>query len=196
MAGPSSTQFAVAVHVLTFLAAVEDDENVTSEMLAGTTNANSVYIRRVLGPLREAGIVTSRPGTQGGWGLARSADTIHLDEVWRAVSGTDPHVMRLHGPNPGCRVGRGIQGVLEGIDADAAGAVQSTLRRRTIADVLVEAGLGAPGGDRRYRSAVSPDGFRGGGVLQRRAAEATGSSESISSSRSVENTPMRASPMP
>ncbi|WP_375399683.1 hypothetical protein [uncultured Amnibacterium sp.] len=67
---------------------------------------------------------------------------MHLDEVWRAVSGADPRVVRLHGPNPGCRVGRGIQGVLAGIDADAAEAVQSTLRRRTIADVLAEAGIG------------------------------------------------------
>lgn len=146
MAGPGSTQFAVAVHVLTFLAAVEADENVTSEMLADSANANSVYVRRVLGPLREAGIVTSRPGTQGGWGLARPADSIRLDEVWLAVSGADAHVLRLHDPNPGCLVGRGIQGVLEGIDADTAGAVRSTLHRRTIADVLAEAevGVGEP----------------------------------------------------
>ena len=130
------------MHVLTFMAAVEANQNVTSEMLAESADANSVYIRRVLGPLREAGIVTSRPGVQGGWELARPAETIRLDEVWLAVSGTDPHIIRLHGPNPGCVIGRGIQAVLEGIDTETAGAVQATLQRRTLADVLTEADVG------------------------------------------------------
>lgn len=141
MAGPGSTQFAVAVHVLTFIAALESKQNITSDMLAESTNANAVYVRRVLGPLRDAGIVTSRSGAQGGWELARPAYSIHLDEVWLAVSGTEAHVIRLHGPNPSCRVGHGIQSVLENIDADTLGALQSTLHKRTIADVLLELGV-------------------------------------------------------
>jgi Rrf2 family protein len=141
--GPTNTQFPVAVHVLTYLAGVAGDHAVSSDELAESAGVNAVHIRRVLGPLREAGIVSSRPGAQGGWGLVRPARSIRLDEVWIAVNGPE-RVLPVHGPAPNCPVGRAMVDVLSALEADAVESVRRTLHRRTVADVLAESGVPQP----------------------------------------------------
>lgn len=131
----TNTQFAVAVHVLTFLAGAAGGGPVSSEQLSESTNVTPVYIRRVLGPLREAGLVSSRPGAHGGWELAANPGDINLARVWRLLQGADP-LLGLHGPNPACSVGRGVQESLIAIDRAAAGAAEAALSRFTIRDVL------------------------------------------------------------
>jgi Rrf2 family protein len=143
MAGPTNTQFAVSVHVLTYLSSLGEDRPVSSDELSGSTNTNPVYVRRVLGPLREAGLVHARQGSQGGWTLGRPAGDISLAEVWSLLQGDEP-VLGLHGPNPKCPVGAGIQHALHDLDAAVAAAVRAELGRRTIADLVREAtGAGA-----------------------------------------------------
>jgi len=135
MARPTSTQFAVAVHVLTYLAgALPQARTVSSEELALSANANPVHVRRVLGPLREAGLVMSRPGPHGGWVLGRPAAEITAARVWDLVQGDEP-VLGLHGPNPACPVGRSIQHSLTELDAHARQAVRAELDRVTVADL-------------------------------------------------------------
>jgi len=77
----TNTQFAVAVHVLTYLAGVSPGRAVSSEELSKSANVNPVYVRRVLGPLRSAKLVRSRPGVNGGWELERDAAQITLEQV-------------------------------------------------------------------------------------------------------------------
>ena len=142
MALPTNTQFAVAVHVLTYLAGVDDEVDakrpVSSDELASSVNASPVYVRRVLTPLRESGMLASRPGPHGGWTLTRAAQSISLAEVWRLVQGDDP-VLGLHGPNPSCPVGVRVQRALVAIDRDVAQAVDARLDRVTVADLIAEA---------------------------------------------------------
>lgn len=138
MTATSNTRFAVAVHVLTYLADVAGDHPVSSDELAASTNSNPVHVRRVLGPLREAGVVTARSGSRGGWGLGRPAADIDLAAVWDVVHGAES-VLALHDPNPACPVGRGVVQVLADVDEQAAAAVRATLAARTVADVVTEA---------------------------------------------------------
>ncbi|GAA1931903.1 Rrf2 family transcriptional regulator [Streptantibioticus ferralitis] len=135
MARSTNTQFAVAVHVLTYLAGVAEGRPVSSEDLSGSTNVNPVYVRRVLGPLRDAGLVRSRPGVHGGWELAAAAEAVTLAQVWRVLQGTDP-VLGLHGPDPACAVGRGVQKALTDLDRTVADAVATELERFTVRDIL------------------------------------------------------------
>jgi Rrf2 family protein len=135
VATPTNTQFAVAVHVLTYLAGIEATRPVSSDELAASVNASPVYVRRVLTPLRESGMVTSRPGAHGGWVLERAAASITLAEVWRLVQGDDP-ILGLHGPNPSCRTGTHVQRALVSIDREVARAVDARLGRVSVADVL------------------------------------------------------------
>jgi DNA-binding IscR family transcriptional regulator len=96
----------------------------------------------VLGPLRDAALVRSRPGVHGGWELAADARDITLAQVWRLLQGADP-VLGLHGPDPSCAVGRGVQQSLATLDRAVAGAVATELERFTVNDVLTGA-LAAP----------------------------------------------------
>ena len=129
-----NTRFAVAVHILTLLAA-QDAEPATSEMIAGSVNTNPSLIRRLLSQLAQSGITTSQMGAGGGALLARSADSITLLDVYRAVAeGRD--VIPMHAaPNLKCPVGRNIQAALEIRIHDAEKALHDELASTTIADL-------------------------------------------------------------
>ncbi|MBO9533706.1 MAG: Rrf2 family transcriptional regulator [Solirubrobacteraceae bacterium] len=134
MAGPANTQFAVAVHVLTMLAGMRAAP-VSSELMAGSTGSNPVYLRRVLGRLREAGLVGSRPGPRGGWHLEREPADITLGDAWRAVQEGAP-VFNLHAVQPDCPVGSSIATTLTGIDERLTRSVEAELDAISLLDVF------------------------------------------------------------
>ena len=125
MSSPANTRFAVAVHVLTMLAGLPHKLQ-SSEVMAASVGANPVHIRRVLGRLREAGLVASRPGPHGGWRLLRSPEETTLAEVWRVMNREAP-VLGVHDASPGCEVGQRIQANLENIDRRALAAIEAEL---------------------------------------------------------------------
>lgn len=130
-----NSRFAFANHILTLLALAED-EPITSAYIAGSVNTNPVVIRRLLGNLREAGLVTSQPGTGGGWRLLRAPDGISLCEVYRAVEDDQLFGMHHRAPNNTCPVGRNIQQALGYVFSEAERALEQRLAELTIADVL------------------------------------------------------------
>jgi Rrf2 family protein len=137
MARPTNTRFAVAVHALTLLADAAP-ASMSSEEMAGSARSNPVYVRRVLGVLRTAGLVASRPGVGGGWHLLADPATTTLADVWRAIYGGDP-LLGLHETAPDCRVGRAIQAELARIDRRAAQAVEAELEGTTVAQLVARA---------------------------------------------------------
>jgi Rrf2 family protein len=133
---PTNTQFALAVHMLTLLAD-SAPEQLSSEEMAGSAGSNAVHVRRVLGGLRAAGLVASRPGVGGGWQLLADPRTTTLADIWRIVHGDD-HVLGLHGAHPDCTVGQGVQRALVAVDRRAAAAIEAELATTTIAELLAE----------------------------------------------------------
>jgi Rrf2 family protein len=134
VAGPTNTQFAVAIHVLTLLSGMRE-EPVSSDLMAGSTGSNPVYLRRVLGHLREAGLVTSRPGPRGGWRLTREPEQITLGDAWRAVQEGAP-IFGLHlGVQPDCPVGQDVALTLGDIDQRLTRSVEEELDRTTVAAI-------------------------------------------------------------
>jgi DNA-binding IscR family transcriptional regulator len=134
MARPTNTQFALAVHMLTLLTA-DPQTMQSSELLASSAGSNPVHVRRVLGRLRRAGLVRSRPGPHGGWLPAKGAAGATLADVWRAVNGDDP-VLGLHSASPDCAVGQRIQAELARIDRSAAAALVAELEHTTIDELV------------------------------------------------------------
>jgi Rrf2 family protein len=128
---------AVAVHVLAFLA-WRRGEAVTSERIAGSVNTNPVVVRRIVGALRNAGLVTVQPGVGGGAQLAREPEAIPLREVYRAVE--DGKALFTVHPHPSghCGIGGNIRQVLGGVFCRANDAMQGVLAEVTVADVLRE----------------------------------------------------------
>lgn len=110
----------------------------TSEYIAESVNTHPVFMRRILGMLNKAGLVTSQAGVGGGWRLRKAPEEITLLEVYRAVD--ENHLLSLHhrSPNPRCLIGGNIQSSLKGIFGEAERALEQVLDRRTIADVFNE----------------------------------------------------------
>jgi Rrf2 family protein len=141
MSGPLNTQFAVAVHVLTLLA-YDPDAAQSSEEIAGSVGASPVHVRRVLGPLRRAGLIASRTGPGGGSRLASAPEQVTLGDVWRATHGQEPVVAVHTTGSPTCPVARGVQASLCDARRRATAALVAELDRTTLAEVLggVDAG--------------------------------------------------------
>jgi Rrf2 family protein len=69
------------------LAALEDDWPVKGERVASSQGIPLRFMENILGQLRQAGIVASRRGAEGGYLLGRPAADITLADVIRAVDG-------------------------------------------------------------------------------------------------------------
>lgn len=79
-----NSRLSLALHTLGHMAG-EPDRVRTSSDIANHAGTNPVVVRRVLGKLREAGILTSEKGHSGGWRLARDPNTISLADVYLAL---------------------------------------------------------------------------------------------------------------
>jgi Rrf2 family protein len=133
----ANSKLAVAAHALAVLGYFEQDL-MTSDTVAASVNTNPVVIRRLLGSLREAGLVESQAGSRGGLRLARKPEQITLFDVYRALE-TDG-VMAIHA-NPSvkrCPVSCHIKPVLDSVFVAAERALEDTLKKKTLADLIRE----------------------------------------------------------
>jgi Rrf2 family protein len=133
----TSSRFTVAVHVLTLLAH-EEGRALTSDYIAGSVNTNPVVIRRVLGLLAKAKLVSSVEGAGGGTKLARRPDRITLADVLRAMQQGEMFNLPRNKPNPACPVGRSVQGIVGRQTAQFEKTMEREMEHVTIADVLAE----------------------------------------------------------
>jgi Rrf2 family protein len=123
----------MAAHALALLSGAED--GYPSGHLALSVNTNPVFLRRILGDLVSAGLVTAREGRAGGYALSRPADRITLDEVYRAVEPEGPLAPSPAEPSCRCPVGSGMREAFEDAAALALKGLLAGLRQRTVADL-------------------------------------------------------------
>ncbi len=76
-----------AVRAAVELAAARNQEPVKAELIAAAQGIPVNFLENILSELRNAGIVRSRRGPDGGSRLARSADQITIADIIRAVEG-------------------------------------------------------------------------------------------------------------
>ncbi|WP_109311253.1 Rrf2 family transcriptional regulator [Ruegeria sp. AU67] len=113
-----NSRLSLALHTLSHMAG-EPDRVRTSSDIADHAGTNPVVVRRVLGRLREAGLLTSEKGHAGGWRLARSPQDISLADVYLAL---DERLVASDeiSEAPACSVEHALQkrvsGVLEEIE--------------------------------------------------------------------------------
>lgn len=131
-----SSRFTVAVHILS-LVAIESNELCTSEWIAESVNTNPVVIRRIIGKLRNAGLIQVRQGL-GGATLQKPLKEITLLDVYRAVEVVEKgELFQFHEkPNPNCPVGANIEAVLELILLRAQEAMESVLHEITMEELV------------------------------------------------------------
>jgi Rrf2 family protein len=134
---PTSTRFAVAVHMLTALS-VSDGAPLRSEDLAYSVNTGAVVIRGLLSRLSEAGLTRSQLGAGGGALLARPAEKIRLLDVYEAVEDTELFSLHRTPPCENCAVGGNILEAMQPTLFRARKALENELKKVTIADIAAE----------------------------------------------------------
>lgn len=110
------------------------DGIMTSEQLAACMSTNPVVVRRTMAGLREAGIVASTRGHNGGWTLARAPEQVTLADIYRSV-GERLMLPTLATESPGCLVEQAVNGALGGFLAEAEAMLAQRLAQITLAQI-------------------------------------------------------------
>lgn len=127
-----STRFPAAVHILTMLAAIED-EYLSSDIIARSMDTNRVVVRRLIASLAEAGFVSSQAGVFGGARLEVSPSEVTLLDIYRAVE--EEGLFRFHTPHPRCKVGECVLSDLQAAINKAESEFEKQLSRTKLSDV-------------------------------------------------------------
>ena len=119
------------------MAAIAHHEGVfTSEILAGSVNANPVFVKRILVKLSKAKLVKTTVGKSGGYDLARSPKTISLFDIYSAVSAPSVFTIHAYAKSKGCVVSGNIKEVMGEVLIGTQSVVENDLKRTTLADVV------------------------------------------------------------
>ncbi|MDQ0786819.1 Rrf2 family transcriptional regulator [Streptomyces sp. B3I8] len=86
-----------AVRAVVELAVRQGGGPVKAESVAEVQDISHKFLEGILGDLRRAGLVASRRGGNGGYRLAREADTITVADIIRAVDGP---IVSVRGERP------------------------------------------------------------------------------------------------
>ncbi len=129
------TRFSVAVHVLILIS--ESPEPINSEEMARSVGTNASYIRKILGSLKKANIVSSHRGIAG-FSLSVPPEQLTLLRVYQAVTKeSGGHLLDIHqNASDACIVGRHIKPVLTGMFEQAENAFIRALSEQTLAQCV------------------------------------------------------------
>ena len=126
-----NTHFAIALHALILLARAPG-QTLTSEALAEALETNPVFLRRVLGALRKAGLLEMRRGAGGGILLCEPPERVPLATVYQAVQGDRP-LLPLHRAPEGAGT---VPWVLQTHFEEVESRVLRHLERYTVRDLV------------------------------------------------------------
>ena len=128
-----NSRLSLALHTLSHMAQ-DTGRTQTSSEIADHAGTNPVVVRRVLGKLRKAGLLTSVRGHSGGWRLARPSHDITLADVYLALEeslvatreDTEVHA---------CQVERHLEGKVIAILNEVEATLVARLSTTTIAEI-------------------------------------------------------------
>lgn len=129
-----NSRLSLALHTLSHMAG-DPDRMRTSADIADHAGTNPVVVRRVLGKLRTAGLLSSEKGHAGGWRLAKPADSITLADVYLAL---DERLVSGGGSDAEpsqCSVESGLQTRVAEVLEDIEASLVQRLGETTIIDV-------------------------------------------------------------
>lgn len=128
------SSFCVAVHALIYLH--HKAELLSSEALAENICTNPARVRKVLSPLKKAGMVETREGSEGGYRFAGDAGTLTLEQVADALGVRFVEAgWRSGGQDMDCMVATGMAGLMDELYDDLDQRCRQRLAQITIADL-------------------------------------------------------------
>ena len=124
------------LHALLHMA--EHDGPMTSEVLGQCLGTNPVVVRRTMGLLREAGLVTSDRGHAGGWRISADLSTVTLRHLHEALG--EPAVFALGNRNerPQCLVEQSVNAALDAAFMEAEALLLERFSNITLATLAAD----------------------------------------------------------
>ena len=114
------------------LATAEGGVHIKGERIAQAQEVPLKFLENILGDLRQAGLVRSQRGVEGGYWLARPAEEITLADVIRAVEGP---LANVRGARPESIEYAGSAKPLRDVWVAVRASLRSVLEEVTLADV-------------------------------------------------------------
>ncbi len=130
------TRFSVCVQIMMSLA-YHSDEMMNSDILAEALKTNPTFVRKLISKLVDAKLVKSFRGKGGGVKLAKSPDSIFLDEIYVAAT-DDKTLISSHkkAPLKACPVSCSVQNILNEIVTDIENSTQKYLAQKSLCDLM------------------------------------------------------------
>ena len=131
----NNTRFSTALHIMTILGSKPEEWH-TSEWLAASININPVVVRKEISVLREAGLVESRKGKDGGCRVAKNIKDISISDIYRAVKNSEILGRKNQNPNPKCEIGKEINQNLDILFSETDDLVVSFLKNKSLKNFI------------------------------------------------------------
>lgn len=120
------------------LAQAEGVDRLSSAQLAEGVGSNPTFVRRLLAPLTQAGLVRSAMGRDGGVSLGAGAAAITLGEIYKAIMG-DKKLWTGRSDIPHrCLVSCNVEQFFGNLADEVDESVLRLLGTRTLANALLE----------------------------------------------------------
>lgn len=130
-----SSRFTMAIHMFACIDTFKN-QKMTSDIMATSIGTNPVIIRKLLGQLKNAGLVEVARGT-GGVVITKPLNEITLLDIYKAVDCLpNEELFHFHeNPNMNCPVGRNIHHVLDDKLMHVQKTMEDELAKITLLDV-------------------------------------------------------------
>ena len=112
---------------------------VKGERLAAAQEIPPKFLENILADLRNAGLVATQRGVEGGYRLAKPADEISVADVIRALEGP---IATVRGARPEQATYRGAAAALGDLWLELRASMRGVLEQTTLADLVARSGVG------------------------------------------------------
>ena len=124
------------LHALLHMA--EQNKPVTSDILAMCMKTNPVVVRRTMGLLRNAGLVTSERGHAGGWRITADLNKITLFDLYEALGEPTVFAIGNRHESPDCLVEQAVNSALDGAFVEAEALLIERFKTVTLASLAAD----------------------------------------------------------
>ena len=107
--------------------------------IALSVATNPVAVRKILGMLVKAGLVSSLAGSKGGAKLEVAPNKLSLLDIYQAVEQRE--IFQMHEPHPNCPLAKGVTTDLQQVFDQAQTAMERQLAAQSLQDVSQKAVL-------------------------------------------------------
>ena len=128
----NNLRFATIVHILV-LAEKFKDELITSDFIAGSINVNPVVVRREIQVLKDAKILDSKKGKDGGCFLIKDASEITFSDIYKLIT-KDACFGKKNETNPACPIGNQMNNSLDQLFTSVENNIINQLNQTTLKD--------------------------------------------------------------